>query len=277
MPFVILLLDGVRTRGRSLATPARIVILCALAIWLVLTKKTGVYIVIPTLLFLGLYCARGKWQPAIISMALGAGCFAVWQGIALPMLGVAPGPGKELFSLPFQQTARYVVLHPDDVTPEERAAIDAVLFFDDLDEQYRFDTADPVKDNYKSLEGEALVPYFKAWLAMGLRHPGTYATATLGTNLNLFDVHPFAVNVGSDASWVDENVAFFSQYLHDDLTEAEIEERDETTEEGIAEWPQFAWLRSALEGYASIFSHMPFTVFNSPAVVQFYLPFLCAC
>lgn len=277
VPFMILLLDGVRTRGHTLATPGRTIVFCALAIWLVLTKKTGVYIVVPTLLFFGLYCARERWQPAIISMVVGAGCFAVWQLLVLPMLGVAPGPRKELFSLPFQQTARVVALYPGDVTPEEHAAIDAVLYYDSLHEQYRFDTADSVKDNYKDLSGEALVPYFKAWLAMGLRHPGAYATATLGTNLKLFDMAPFNVEVGSDPAWVEENVEFFSQFLHDGLTEEEIAERDEVTQEGIAEWPGLAWLREVLDGYAAAFRMPPLLLVNAPALMQFYLPFLCAC
>lgn len=52
---------------------------------------------------------------------------------------------KEMFSLPFQQTARYVKEYGDEISEEEREIIAKVLDYDSLAEIYEPMTADPVK------------------------------------------------------------------------------------------------------------------------------------
>ena len=52
-----------------------------------------------------------------------------------------------MFSLPFQQTARYVKNTGDEISEEEREIIAKVLDYDSLAEIYEPMTADPVKNN----------------------------------------------------------------------------------------------------------------------------------
>ena len=49
-------------------------------------------------------------------------------------LGVLPGSAKEMLSIPFQQTARYVTKYSDEVTEEEKDATNNVLQYDNLKE-----------------------------------------------------------------------------------------------------------------------------------------------
>ena len=83
---------------------------------------------------------------------------------------------KEAFSLPFQQTARCLTKHADDVEEWEHDAINAVLDFDALPELYNPQTSDPVKKTFK--KDGSLFEYFQAYMSMGLRHPITYFDAT---------------------------------------------------------------------------------------------------
>lgn len=101
--------------------------------------------------------------------------------------------------MPFQQTARIVGEHGDDVSEAERAAIDAVLPYDQLAELYDPDLSDPVKESYKlhnskvesSFEyanehPEALGDYLRVWLGLALRHPACALTATAANTYAYF-------------------------------------------------------------------------------------------
>ena len=64
--------------------------------------------------------------------------------------GVKEGPVKEIFSIPFQQTARYIQEYPDEVASEEKEGINNLLSYDAISEKYIPERSDPVKDTYKS-------------------------------------------------------------------------------------------------------------------------------
>ena len=62
-----------------------------------------------------------------------------------PALGFKKGSEREMLSIPFQQTARYVAYAGDDVTGYEREVIGSVLDYDTLAESYSYACSDPVK------------------------------------------------------------------------------------------------------------------------------------
>ena len=100
---------------------------------------------------------------------------------------VIPGSRREALAVPFQQTARYLIHHGDDVTEEERAAIDAILSYEDITDYYWPMDSSGVKQFYRDETGlRELMTYFGSWLRMGLRHPVTYLEATLNQNYPLF-------------------------------------------------------------------------------------------
>lgn len=97
-----------------------------------------------------------------------------------PLLNIEPGSRREMLSIPFQQTARYLLEYPDDVTESEIAAIDAVLDYDTIAEAYNPNFSDPVKITFKdSATMSELSAYFKTWAAMFIRHPDSCLQATL--------------------------------------------------------------------------------------------------
>ena len=69
---------------------------------------------------------------------------------------------QEALSVCFQQTARYVKYHGDEVTQEEEEAIKKVLNYKDIGNLYDPNPSEDLKN------------YFKVWLSMGLKHPGEY-------------------------------------------------------------------------------------------------------
>ena len=98
--------------------------------------------------------------------------------LILPICNITPGSIREMLSVPFQQTARYVKEHDAEVTGEEREAIDAVLNYDNLAEFYLPDRSDAVKYTYNEDSTKSdLLRYFKVWFQMFLKHPETYIQA----------------------------------------------------------------------------------------------------
>lgn len=100
--------------------------------------------------------------------------------VTMPYYKITPGSTREVLSVPFQQTARYVKEYPDDVTETERKVIDKVLVYDTLVDRYEPDRSDHVKDKWnKYTSKEDLKEYFLVWFQMLKKHPMIYVEATL--------------------------------------------------------------------------------------------------
>lgn len=169
-----------------------------------LTRNNGIYLVAPTLLALAITpCAPfgGGRSPVEAGSSLAAvvATYVALTSFVYPACGVDMSEEKEMLSVPFQQTARIVGEHGDDVSEAERAAIDAVLPYDQLAELYDPDLSDPVKESYKlhnskvesSFEyanehPEALGDYLRVWLGLALRHPACALTATAANTYAYF-------------------------------------------------------------------------------------------
>ena len=123
-------------------------------------------------------------------LAVTAAAYLAFTGIAMPALDITPGSKREALSIPFQQTARYVLKHDgvhagveggsDDgmVSDEERAIIDRVLDYDTLASRYDPDKSDSVKNAFnEDATAEDLAAYFRVWATQFLRDPASYASA----------------------------------------------------------------------------------------------------
>ncbi len=162
-------------------------ILVAASVVACVFRKNGVISIAPLflamLVYLGVRHVRDRRREQrrlaallFVVMALSGGvCYVAEQAT-----GAQPGSIKEALSVPFQQTVRYMRDHADDVTQQERAAIDAVLDVDRIATAYRPHLSDYVKDTFRQdCTTEDLARYFGAWAAMLLRHPGCYVQATI--------------------------------------------------------------------------------------------------
>lgn len=209
IPYMMMLFEAVRTRGESLRTSRAVVLFALAGLALCLTKKTGLYVVVPTAVIAMIVClmrdhrkrnARSDshvhrsgiryrhreqaarphdhrpWK-AYLTQALLCGIVMtiVFPMVVFPLLNVAPGGKQEVLGTLFQQTARHVLYYPDDVTEDELEAIDALLEYDNLAHQYTFNFQDEVKYRYNlDATGDEIVEYLKVWAAQGLRHPESY-------------------------------------------------------------------------------------------------------
>lgn len=172
---------------RQKSPERKTVLLCILAACLMcLLRNDGKYIILASVAFCLLFDGKRRKVWLQVGVSAAALC-VVFYNILLPALHVTPASKREALSVPFQQTARYVLEYPDEVTAEEKAAISKALDYDALAEKYVPTKSDAVKGTYNETSTtDDLKAYFKVWLQMGLKHPGIYLQATINNYYNYF-------------------------------------------------------------------------------------------
>jgi len=158
----------------------------SLQLGVILLRNNGLYVV----LFSGIgisfylwkkYCPRERILCLLSSFAGSILAAELILFLLVRATCAASGSIGEMLSIPFQQTARYLQLYRDELTPGEREAIETVLGDADLvAASYNPDSSDPVKALYrKDASGGELFSYLKVWFRGFLKHPGCYAEGFL--------------------------------------------------------------------------------------------------
>lgn len=139
------------------------------------SKNQGVYVAAAMFLFCIIYFSKYRARIAVC-MVVPIILFQFgYCGAFFKVAKIASVGKQEALSVCFQQTARYVKYHGDEVTQEEEEAIKKVLNYKDIGNLYDPNLSDPVKKTFKTEStSEDLKNYFKVWLSMGLKHPGEY-------------------------------------------------------------------------------------------------------
>ncbi len=163
------------------------VLFIVLSVLLALTQNTGVYLVV--LSAIPLVIKKSSNRPAVLGGAVAAFLLMViiLPNIIYPALNIFPGGKQEMLGTFFQQTARYARDYPEDLTAEDVEVISEVLDYDELINNYTFDTSDNIKATYNlHATGKELSAYFGMWLKHGLKHPDSYFRAILPICGNFF-------------------------------------------------------------------------------------------
>ncbi|MCD8159243.1 MAG: DUF6020 family protein [Clostridiales bacterium] len=145
-------------------------------------RKSGIHVLILTLPFVVFYIRKNKTLMLSLACVFVVSLAAYFGGeyMIANVYNIPNDDTQESMSIPFQQTARYVRDFGDEVTPEEREAINAVLDYDSLAESYSPELSNPVKDTFKSEStSEDFANYLSVWFKMFFKHPTVYFQATL--------------------------------------------------------------------------------------------------
>ena len=191
----------------------------------------------------------------VISVAISSGT----QTFLTKHYNIEPGGIQEALSLPFQQTARYVKEHGDEVTAKEKEAIKGVLAYNKLAKYYNPKISDPVKATYKKkATTQDLEAYIKVWVQQGLKHPMTYIEATM--NQNYYLVYPLV-----------ENNTVYDTTAPDKVSAKKLAEKL-----GVHEIPAIQKLDRWRTGFNKVFFTLPiFGLLASMAFFNLILIYLC--
>ncbi len=176
--FAVMFVEIVRTKAECFSSKRFLSAFITICILTCLTKKVGVYVILISLMVAIFMKMKKRARICLIVPLLAV--IIVMYGIMPAIIkatGTVKGGQQEMLSIPFQQSARYVKYHSDDITDEEYKVIDKVLWITDLSERYDPINADPVKGYTPKSDASDYKKYIKLWIKQGLRHPRTYIEA----------------------------------------------------------------------------------------------------
>lgn len=182
-------------KGSSSPTLSSIVNLGIWAFLLMLLRNNGFYMLlalIPFAVWL-LWKDKKKMVRLLAAIVLPLLIFQiVIQGMIFPALHISKGSVREMMSIPFQQTARYVKEYKKEVRKEDRKNILALLgdkknTLKDIGDNYVPDRADRIKNRYNAAATkEDMKNYIKTWAKGLVSHPDVYIEAFFNLNYGWF-------------------------------------------------------------------------------------------
>lgn len=177
--FFINYIEIVRTNGECLNDNKTVYKIIVLSILACLTKKVGMYVVIISIAIMFLTQITNK-KRLLIPFVIIIVFMKIIMPFTLETFEIQKGGEQEKYSMLFQQTARYLKYHRNDVTEDEKQIIEEVIgkSVDNIAEVYNPIFADPVKGYTQRTQTENYKKYILVWLKQGLRHPVTYLDAT---------------------------------------------------------------------------------------------------
>ena len=157
----------------SLTAYAVLGVLCCLL------RKNGIYAVVPMLLASAFTVSEKRLRRPVLAVLLAVciGSFG-FDTFTEKVLDIPAGSVGEALSVPMQQTARYIRDYGNEVTDDERTAIEKVLDCDAIAQSYMPELSDGVKQYYKNPGKGDLTRYMLVWAKMLLKHPVCYFEAT---------------------------------------------------------------------------------------------------
>ena len=157
-----------------------------LIILIMLFRNNGFHVVLLSFPFLFLTSKKNLKKYLLIFLVVISFYFS-YNKVILPHFKITNGSVREMLSVPFQQTARYVKEHKNEVTKSEKKAIDKILDYDTIDKRYNPKLADPVKNKFnRYYTNNDLKNYFKVWFLELKKHPITYIQATINNTYGYF-------------------------------------------------------------------------------------------
>jgi len=162
------------------------VYLFIISILVILFRNNGIYTILLSMPFL-LIWLKDKRKEVTIMLTLIVLVYVGYGRILLPTLGISDTSIREALSIPFQQTARLVRYHGDEIDDKDKKVINYLLNFETLGERYDPELADPVKNQYnKYADSDALENYFKVWFKYLIKYPVVYVDATIANTYGYF-------------------------------------------------------------------------------------------
>lgn len=167
-----------------------VILIILLLIFIMLFRNNGFHIILLSFPFV-LLINRKNFKKLLLIFIIFLSFNTCYNKVILPHFKITPSSVREILSIPFQQTARYVKYNK--LTKEEYEIYDKVLDMSDLAKRYKPEISDPVKNKFnKYTTDKELKEYFSTWLKDLIKDPVTYVDATTNNIYGYF--YPFKLN-----------------------------------------------------------------------------------
>lgn len=174
--FCLLVCESIRVKGAVTRPCVFYTLLIVMSLLACLTKKTGMYIIVPALLVMLLLRQKAKSRIALAAVAilLSAIMVVAIPKAVLPALHVQPGESSEMLAVPLQQLAHVAKNDPSGFSHDELAVMSRTYHMpmDKLGKAYSYMAADPVKGSGPARTDRSA--FVRMWTQQGLKHPSDY-------------------------------------------------------------------------------------------------------
>ena len=177
--YTIKLFDLVKNKNTGIYSIKNIIFLILLSLLITLTRNNGIYLIVLSFPFLLLVEKKQKIRLGL-TIITPIALYIMFNSLLLPALHITPGNKREMLSIPFQQTARYITYYEKELTKKEIKIIDKVLDYKTLKQRYNPELSDKVKETFNNYATDKEIKsYFKVWTNGLKKHPDTYIEATM--------------------------------------------------------------------------------------------------
>lgn len=184
--YIVFLYEIILNKNKKYLDFKKTVFSIILMIFIYLFRNNGIYVILLSFPFLFFITKPNRKNLAIILFSTVL-LYYSHNNIILPYFKITPGSIREMLSIPFQQTARYVKEDEKSLSEFEKEAIDKILNYDTLKDRYDPEISDPVKNEYnRYATRDDLKRYFKAWFMGLVKRPDIYVQATLNNIYGYF-------------------------------------------------------------------------------------------
>lgn len=190
--YLLLLIDLVLDPEKFVQNKWNLVKMGLTALLMMFLRNNGLYIIAISAVIL-LIAYRKYIKKLLAPMIVPVILFMLVTNVVYPALKISPGSSAEAYSIPFQQIARLVKEHGDDLPKEDVDKISAVLEYSKLAQVYKPELSDPVKVRYNiHRTDEEFKAFIEVWFKYLLKYPGLYVQATMSNCYGYF--YPEAQN-----------------------------------------------------------------------------------
>ncbi len=187
LAYAMMYLDIFITKGKHLSNKKWLILFAVIALLAILTKKTGVIVVLMSGIIL-LIAFRKEWKSLLI--ALGIPCFISLVCVPLvvfPLLNIAPGGKQEVLGPLYQQTVTLLKTDPHFYSDAELGQLDKVINLENAMNSYHPKRSDGVKSKQRrGVSGSDGAEYIKLWAKGALLRPDLYLKSLIMCSSELF-------------------------------------------------------------------------------------------
>ncbi|MDR3344295.1 MAG: DUF6020 family protein [Oscillospiraceae bacterium] len=188
----LVLIDLLRQKEKFFNKKSNWILLIAAFLAVALLRNNGIYVV----LIAGIVMTatlKSLRRQLLCSLIVCVTCFGAFKVMVSAVFDVAPGPVREVLSVPMQQFARIAKEHGDQLNEGEKeflCKLNQTATVEELAERYNPTISDPVKwyldAQYLS---DNMGKFVQTWATLCVKYPGTAVTAFLNNNYGYWTVY----------------------------------------------------------------------------------------
>ena len=128
--------------------------------------------------------------------------FGTYERLLLPLIGAEEYPPSEKYAVALQQVGYIVTKHHDAITDDEIEAIDSMLQYDRIVEEYNQNIADPMKRIYQMEDKGPQSKFWKQYFKWYLKYPRDMIVGLFSSCYQYFN--PLSVGFGNYCSVIED-------------------------------------------------------------------------